>query len=761
VTGFTNIDIQQALYSQYPNFNYEASSSNDLVLHFTVQGSDTLQNISIDNIGAGDPAQQPRDLTAVRLILDPDGNTSNGFTTIGTFSVDSTHLHWTLNLPTPVSLSDGDNLYVAVDATGPVASGNNRTINMKIPAGAVTFSNTSASIPSSDLQNLHDFVLLTSQIHPAFYNVSLADSMPSTIAIGQQIVPIFQLNFSSNTSNDANVFMKNVRLRFYDGNTLINPVTVISAMSIASTSPSDGAVYFDNTIPISAYVNGDNSLSLPLTIMDSNGPLFGFTFPNSLLFTANFISSAFLNNFRVVAQASSDFVGWDSTTQQFVPAAGSFPLQSSSAVFQYPTTAVGVAFSSSNAATQVSKGSTGNQAFQVIVNNPGSSTTGVAQINALTFKLTDGTNDVVPNTVLRWIKIDDGRFTYLSRSVTNSTGNAVTCSLTFPVNLAVGSPVTLNVKYDVLATALPYQLRFLVNSFADWNVYQAGTTTPVSITGSLPFNGPLVPIVALFQVTHASRMPSLVVKGQKAVPFLDLSLNHPGPDPVGPILIHSLAFHLQDRNGAAVEAANAFQNPRLQIGDTTPDQTFSFSGNKVTIAFSSGITLNPSSPGNTAVLSFLTDISSSCPSDSLELRLESPNDFAATQPSDLNRVVFAQAYGDTYPMTTGIVSLQSIDLKGSFTNFPNPFKAESGATRFTYWLTQSGTVHLRIFSLTGIPVRKLVTGESRNAGLNTLDTWDGRNDSGRMVLNGVYLAVLEVDASGAKSTVKRFVAVVK
>jgi flagellar hook assembly protein FlgD len=63
--------------------------------------------------------------------------------------------------------------------------------------------------------------------------------------------------------------------------------------------------------------------------------------------------------------------------------------------------------------------------------------------------------------------------------------------------------------------------------------------------------------------------------------------------------------------------------------------------------------------------------------------------------------------------------------------------------------------------MTGIPVRNLVTDESRNAGLNTQDTWDGRNDSGRMVLNGVYLAVLEVNASGTKSTVKRFVAVVK
>lgn len=770
MTGFTDIDLSQ----QYPSLKYEATSTNDFVLHFTVQGSDTLQSISIDNLGSNQPAEQPRDLSAVRLILDPDGNTSNGSTTLGTFNVDSTSLHWTLNLPTPVAVSDGDHLYVAVDVAGPVTNGGNHTINMSIPASGAIFTN-STNIPASNFQNVSDMLLTTAQALPAFFNVALSDTMPSTIAIGQSGVPFFQFSMFPSTPQDAYINLKTLRMFFYDGNNLINPVTVISSMAVTSMNPQDGVRYFYG--PIASYVRGDNSLSLPLTLGDDpNGPSDNYPymvvsngvtntgFNNTLQLFADFLPNTSLNSFRVVVQSPTDMTGVDPNTGNVVHAAGSFPLQSSSAAFQYPATIISAVLNASGATTQVSKGSTGNSAFQIVLNNPGATSTGIAQLTKLSFTLTDGSgNAVTPNTALRWIHIDDGRFTYLSRSVTESTGNAVFCdNMLLPVNLAISNPVTLFVKYDVVAgNGLPTTLQFHVPSFAGWTVIQAGNnSSSVSITGS-PFNSPSIPVVALFQVTHASRVPPLIVKGQKAVPFLDLSLNHPGPDPVGPVLIHSLAFHLQDRNGAAVEAANAFQNPRLQIGDTIPDQTFSFSGNKVTIAFSSGITLNPSSPGNTAVLSFLTDISSSCPSDSLELRLESPNDFAATQPSDLNRIVFAQAYGDTYPMTTGVVSLQSIDLKGSFTNFPNPFKAETGATRFTYWLTQSGTVHLRIFSLAGIPVRKLITGESRNAGLNTQDTWDGRNDSGRMVLNGVYLAVLEVDASGAKSTVKRFVAVVK
>jgi len=145
----------------------------------------------------------------------------------------------------------------------------------------------------------------------------------------------------------------------------------------------------------------------------------------------------------------------------------------------------------------------------------------------------------------------------------------------------------------------------------------------------------------------------------------------------------------------------------------------------------------------------------------LQIQLASAADLVAQQPADTTRAVYAQALADTYPMSTSTVPLQAINLKDSFTNFPNPFRPTVGPTRLTYWLEQAGTVDLRVFSLSGTPVRKLVTGAARPAGLNALDTWDGRNDSGQMVLNGVYLVVLETDVSGKKTTAKRYVAVAK
>jgi hypothetical protein len=756
VTSLSDINI--------PNTTFEATTTNDILLHFTVDGADQLQSLSLDNIAIYSQAKQPNDFSALRLIWDADGNTTSGSTTLGNFTPDSTGLHWTLTLSSPAPVSAGDHLFVATDIQGPASIlGGQRVVHLSIPVSGAVFTS-GGSLPASPLSGLSN-LYLTSEIPPVLYNTTLTDTMPTTIGVGQTGVPVFQLDFTSDSSAahlyDAGIFLKNVKLSFFDGATQINPAAAISAMSVSS--PGDGTEYF-NSSSISSYVQGGVTLSIPLTELYSDGPSFSPSYPNSLIFKVDLLPSVSLSSFRIVAESANDIVGQDSYTGRSIPAVGAFPLQSSTAFFQHAATSVSVSFTASGATTQVSKGSSGNSAFQVVLNNPGAANTGIAQLNKLAFTLTDGSgNAVIPNSALRWIRVDDGHFTYLSRSVAESTGNTVFCNnLLLPVNLAASNPITLFIRYDVLAGALPYNIQFHAPvSLLDWGVNQAGSSIAVSMGANLPFDSPTIPIVALFQVSHTSRIPSLVVKGQRNVPFLDLSLNHPGPAPVGPIAIKSLTFHLQDHSGVAVEAFNALQNPRLQIGDTTPDQTFAFSGNKVTITFSSGITLNSSSPDNTAVLSFFSDISSTCPSSSLELRLESSNDFASTQPAEPNRVVFAQAVGDTYPMTSGSIPLQAIDLKSSFTNFPNPFQPETGATRFTYWLTQNSTVNLRIFSLTGLPVRKLITGESRNTGLNTLETWDGRNDSGRMVLNGIYLAVLEVNASGTKSTVKRFVAVVK
>ena len=74
-------------------------------------------------------------------------------------------------------------------------------------------------------------------------------------------------------------------------------------------------------------------------------------------------------------------------------------------------------------------------------------------------------------------------------------------------------------------------------------------------------------------------------------------------------------------------------------------------------------------------------------------------------------------------------------------NVPNPFNP---LTRFAYTIPRLGLVSFAIYDLRGRLVRTLVT-EQQPAGSHTV-SWDGRDDRGRTLTSGVYLARLVTSA---------------
>ncbi len=80
-------------------------------------------------------------------------------------------------------------------------------------------------------------------------------------------------------------------------------------------------------------------------------------------------------------------------------------------------------------------------------------------------------------------------------------------------------------------------------------------------------------------------------------------------------------------------------------------------------------------------------------------------------------------------------------------NIPNPFNP---VTVIRFSIADAGWVVLRVFDVTGRPVRTLVKGRRE---INRYEvTWDGRDDGGRLVASGVYL--YELDAPGYLETKK-------
>ena len=108
-----------------------------------------------------------------------------------------------------------------------------------------------------------------------------------------------------------------------------------------------------------------------------------------------------------------------------------------------------------------------------------------------------------------------------------------------------------------------------------------------------------------------------------------------------------------------------------------------------------------------------------------------------------------------------VYSTRGAGLQESFVMENNPFHPEYGSLRFAYELLELSPVEFRIFTLSGEEVYSQdlpAGGPGATLGENEV-TWDGRNDAGYDVLNGVYIAVVKLVRTGETARTK--VAVVR
>ncbi|MBN1779724.1 T9SS type A sorting domain-containing protein, partial [bacterium] len=84
-------------------------------------------------------------------------------------------------------------------------------------------------------------------------------------------------------------------------------------------------------------------------------------------------------------------------------------------------------------------------------------------------------------------------------------------------------------------------------------------------------------------------------------------------------------------------------------------------------------------------------------------------------------------------------------------NYPNPF---SGATHFTFQASHACRIEIRVYTVDGRMIRR-ITGHWAEPGFNMV-AWDGRDEVGDGLSNGVYLyrveATADVDGKRAKTS---------
>ncbi|MHB2153751.1 Ig-like domain-containing protein [Calditrichota bacterium GD2] len=101
-------------------------------------------------------------------------------------------------------------------------------------------------------------------------------------------------------------------------------------------------------------------------------------------------------------------------------------------------------------------------------------------------------------------------------------------------------------------------------------------------------------------------------------------------------------------------------------------------------------------------------------------------------------------------------TLVSTNPEEAFGNFPNPFGRQHPYTNIAFLLEEASNVEIRIFTLTGELVwSKKLDGLQRGF-YDRLVRWDGRNDRGQRVLNGVYLCAIDIKPLSG-GNVKRYI----
>jgi hypothetical protein len=117
-------------------------------------------------------------------------------------------------------------------------------------------------------------------------------------------------------------------------------------------------------------------------------------------------------------------------------------------------------------------------------------------------------------------------------------------------------------------------------------------------------------------------------------------------------------------------------------------------------------------------------------------------------------------------LTTERVTLIPSDPEEAFITYPNPFGKNQEYANIRFYLESGGDVEIRMFTLIGELVwTKIVQGEvagSHDGAIDPQYRWDGRNDRGYQVLNGVYLCVIRLkENNGETKTYTKKVAYIK
>jgi len=307
------------------------------------------------------------------------------------------------------------------------------------------------------------------------------------------------------------------------------------------------------------------------------------------------------------------------------------------------------------------------------------------------------------------------------------------------------------------------RLRLLESYPSDVNTDSAATVLDNEVTISIQTE----PKRLIVQTLPAGQGP--VAQGQNFSLLMRLKLTNEGNVNSSNILLRALTFHVLNRDNKPLNANQVIK--ALRVVDTNNPSRVLASLTTIPASDSLRVPFVPADTllgGVPAIVDVVVDVADKS-GEAFRLAFKRAADVDAIDQDsgDPVEIIFKNEDGSEVAANQVVSAKRVIaeaDFQKSFYNYPNPFDPDEitvdhpqGGTYFNYMLAQPSEVEFRIYTLLGelVYARSYTSSdpEGRPSQSPKRLLWDGRNGKGERVLNGVYLAMLKVNAGMATTKV--------
>lgn len=250
-------------------------------------------------------------------------------------------------------------------------------------------------------------------------------------------------------------------------------------------------------------------------------------------------------------------------------------------------------------------------------------------------------------------------------------------------------------------------------------------------------------------VPFATREKNTIARGDTAISMLGLELICSGTANSNNVLFSGVKIKLKDRFDFNISPNSTISRIRvvkyhdndIVYGDVTAIPAT----NPIEIAFHRSDTLRPEISNR---IEFLVNVLATATATDFRLTIDSLDALTLTDEGSGVMPKLKNESGQNYDILNFHSEpsvLIEADFERAYRNFPNPFGIpERPQTFFIYYLDQDTEVKLQIYTLIGELVWSRSYGANQPQGRKGYHEgdifWDGRNEHGHRVLNGVYIA---------------------